>query len=225
MKRIITIFAAAITLFSMPTALRAQWRVGANAGAAFNLYSINKQFMTDYRYDGVWGVTMGVVSQYNFSEWLGVRAGLNITQRNYRHTRNVYAERLDCLYRNDYLLLPFTANFSFGGRSLRGFLDLGVYGGYWLSGNRSGKEYASFGETPQSFSEPIAFMAEKDQRWDFGYAGGIGLEWRFAPHWAVQAEAFGYYSVVSTVKQYMAQVKDYRYNTTLGLQAGVIYLF
>lgn len=225
MKRIITFFAAAFMLFSLPQALHAQWKVGVNAGATYNLYSLDKQFMTDYRYDGVWGLTLGVASQYSFTEWLGLKAGLNIAQRNYRHTRNAYADRLDCLYRNDYLLLPFTADFSFGGRSLRGFLDLGVYGGYWLSGHRSGKEYTSFGETPQTFSEDIVFLAEKDQRWDFGYAGGIGLEWRFAPHWAVQAEALGYYSVVSSVKQYMAQVKDYRYNTTPGLQAGVYYIF
>lgn len=225
MKRSISLTAAALLLALLPQALHAQWKVGVNAGAAYNLYAIDKQYMTDYRYDGAWGATMGVTSQYNFTEWMGVKAALDITQRSYRHTRNVYADRLNCLYRHDYLLLPVAADFSFGGKSLRGFLDLGVYGGYWLSSHRSGKEYASFSERGYDFSEAVAFNPEKDRRWDFGYCGGIGLEWRFARHWAVQAEATGCYSVTSSVKQYMAQVKDYRYNTTLGLQAGVLYLF
>ena len=225
MKRTITYLTVAVLLSFFPLTLHAQWKVGVNGGAAYNHYSIDKQYMTDYRFDGAWGVSMGILSQYNFTEWLGVRGELNFTQRSYRQTRNVYADRLDCLYRNDYLLLPVTANFSFGGQALRGFLNLGVYGGYWLNSYRSGKDYVSFNDRSYSFSEPVAFNAEKDQRWDFGYAAGIGAEWRFAAHWAVQAEALGYYSVVSSTRQYMTHVKDYRYNTTVGLQAGVLYLF
>lgn len=223
--QILALTVLTLALALLPQVLQAQWRVGVNAGATYNLYSIDKQYMTDYRFNGAWGVTMGVTSQYNFMDWLGVRAGLQVSQRNYRHTRAVEADRLNCLYRNDYLMLPVTANFSFGGASLRGFLDLGVYGGYWLSSYRSGKEYVSLSNFSYDFSEPVHFNAEKDQRWDFGYAGGLGMEWKFSRHWVVQAEALCRYGVVSTVKQYMKHVKDYRYNTTLGLQAGVSYIF
>jgi opacity protein-like surface antigen len=66
---------------------------------------------------------------------------------------------------------------------------------------------------------------KRDQRGDFGYTGGVGLEYKFLPNWAVQIEAVCYYSVVSATKQYMSHVKDYRYHTTLGLQAGVSYVF
>lgn len=216
---------AVISALAFPRTLQAQWRVGVNAGASYNKYAIDKQYMTDYRFNGAWGVTMGVTAQYSFLDWLGVRGSLNLSQRNYRHTRAVLADRLNCLYENDYLLLPMTANFSFGGNALRGFLNLGVYGGYWLNSHRSGREYSSFSNWPYDFSEQVQFNAEKDQRCDFGYTGGVGMEWQFSRHWAVQAEALCYYSIVSSVKQYMTQVKDYRYNTTLGLQAGVMYLF
>ena len=221
-KRPITLAVLALLIF--PLSLGAQWRVGVNAGALYNRFSMDKQYMTDYRYGGAWGVTTGVSAQYNFTPWLGVRTGLSYGQRNYRHTRTERADRLDVLYRNSYFILPVMANFSFGGKAVRGFTDLGVYGGCWTGSHRSGQEFVSTAEESYSFSEKLALNPEKDRRLDFGFAGGMGIEWQVASHWAVMAEAFGYYSVVSTVKQYM-HVKDYRYNTSLGLQAGVYYKF
>ena len=225
MKKIIFTLSVMVLCSLAPQMLRAQWKVSVNAGAVFNKFSIDKQYMTDYRFNGAWGASMGVMTQYNFTDWFGVRAALNFVQRNYQHTRAQRADWLDCKYQNDYLLLPVTANFSFGGKTLKGFLDLGVYGGGWINSHRSGKEYSSIGQTSYEFSEDVAFNTEKDQRLDFGYAAGVGMEWQFVSHWAVQAEALCYYSVVSTVKQYMTHVKDYRYNTTAGLQASIIYLF
>ena len=72
-----SIFAATV-LALLPQMLMAQWRVGVNAGAAYNIYSIDKQYMTDYKYDGVWSFTTGVTGQYNFKDWFGLRAGLNV---------------------------------------------------------------------------------------------------------------------------------------------------
>ena len=222
MKRLLIPLIVALSL--LPQALHAQWKVGVNGGALFNQFSMDKQYMTDYRYYGAWGVTSNVVAQYNFNSWLGVRTGLGFGQRNYRQTRAERADRLDVQYRNDYLILPVMASFSFGGKVVRGFTNLGVYGGYWMVSNRSGKDYSPVIRESYPFSEKVAFNPEKDQRWDFGFTGGVGIACQVARHWSVEAEVLGYYSVVSTVKQYM-RVKDYRYNTSLGLQAGVFYLF
>ena len=220
-KALLCVLALAI----VPQLLSAQWKLSVNAGALYNMYSIDKQFMTDYRYEGAWGYTTDIVAQYNFTDWFGLRAGLTACQRNYRHTRYQMANDLNMLYRNDYLMLPVTAQFSFGGKAVRGLVGLGVYGGFWLNSHRSGMDYTSISDAHFDFSEKVPFNKEKDQRWDFGYTATLGIEWQVAAHWAIQAEAVGYYSVVSSVKQYMAHVKDYRYNTSLGLRAGVIYLF
>lgn len=45
---------------SLPVTAFAQWRVGVNAGADLNHYSINTQFQSDYRYKDRWGVTMAL---------------------------------------------------------------------------------------------------------------------------------------------------------------------
>ena len=213
----------AIPLLLLPVAARAQWRAGVTGGAAYNVFSMDRQYMTDYRLEGRWGASAGVVCQYDFNDWLAVRADLNWTQKNYRKHRMVLKD-MDYHYRNDYLQLPVTASFSFGGEKLRGFCNLGVYAGLWLGSHRAGSDYNNFGGYAYAFSEQVAFDPEVDQRWDFGPAGGLGVQYRIASHWAVMLEARYYYSLVSTVKQYM-RVQDYRYNTTAAIQLGVQYIF
>lgn len=202
---------------------QAQWRLGVTGGADYNVYSMDKQYLDDYRIDGRWGVTMGITGQYDVNDWLGVRADLNWTQKNYRKHR-VILEAMDFKYKNDYLQLPVMASISVGGQKLRGFCNLGVYGGYWMSSHREGTDYSSFGEYVMSFSEKVDFDNDVDQRWDCGLLGGVGMEYRITPHWAAQAEVRYYYSTTSATKQYQ-RVKDYRYNNTTVLQFGISYVF
>ena len=203
-------------------AVHAQWRVGVTAGTDYNMYTMDKQYETDWQTEGRWGATVGVMGQYDVTDWLGVRADLNWTQKNYRH----YRDRVPVSYKyfNDYLQLPVMASLSMGGEKLRGFVNLGVYGGYWLSSHREGWETNIVSLKYYSFSEKVEFDSERDQRWDFGLVGGVGLEYSFAKHWAAQVEARCYYSTTSVQKQYM-RVKDYRYNNTIAIQAGVNYKF
>ena len=211
---------ACVMMLSM--AVHAQWRVGVTGGTDYNLYTMDIQYESDWKTEGRWGATVGITGQYDVTNWLGVRADLNWMQKNYRH----YRERLPISYRyfNDYLQLPVMASLSVGGKKLRGFVNLGVYGGYWLSSHREGYETNIFSVKYYSFSEKVEFDSERDQRWDFGLVGGVGLEYCFAKHWAAQVEARCYYSTTSVQKQYM-RVKDYRYNNTIAIQAGVNYKF
>lgn len=202
---------------------QAQWRVGVTGGADYNVYAMDKQYLDDYRIDGRWGLTLGVTGQYDINDWLGVRADLNWTQKNYRKHR-IVLDKMDYKYQNDYLQLPVMASFSVGGQQLRGFCNLGVYGGYWLNSHREGSDFNNFGEYAITFSEKVAFDDDVDQRWDCGLLGGIGVEYRITPHWAAQAEVRYYYSTTSTTKQYMRNA-DYRYNSTTTIQIGVNYCF
>lgn len=208
-------------LFTLTTS--AQWRVGVTGGADYNVFSMDKQYMTDYQIDGRWGATLGISGQYDINSWLGVRADVNWTQKNYRKHR-VVLDKVDYKYRNDYLQLPVMASFSVGGQKLRGFCNLGVYGGYWLNSHYEGSDYNLFGNYQYQFSKKVEFNSERDQRWDFGLLAGVGIEYHITSHWAAQAEVRYYYSTVSTTKQYM-QKKDYRYNATTAIQLGAFYSF
>ena len=213
---------AAILLCGTTTTF-AQWRVGVTAGADYNTHTMDLQYMNDFRLDGRWGATLGVTGQYDLTDWFGVRADLNWTQKNYRLHRMAY-DVVDYKYRNNYLQLPVMASFSFGGENLRGFCNLGGYAGYWLNSSRWGIDTNSFTSRNYEFSEEVTLDSDRDQRLDGGLVGGVGVEYRFCEHWALQGEVRYYYSLVSTRKQYQ-QTKDYRYNSTAAIQIGASYRF
>ena len=179
--------------------------------------------MTDLVYKDRSGVNFGLMGQYDFNDWLGVRAELDWTQKNYRQTRHVVDDQ-DYKYTNNYLLMPVVASFGFGGEQLRGFCNVGVYGGYWLNSHRKGTDFNNVSEYTYDFDEDVDFDNDRDQRWDCGLVGGLGLEYHFARHWGAQVEARYYYSTTSFRKE-QPHLKDKRYHSTLGLQAGVMYYF
>ena len=218
MKKAITFLA-----LMLPTLAFAQWRVGANVGLSYNHPTIDKQYMTDLKYKDRYGVTFGMMGQYDFNDWLGVRAELDWTQKNYRQTRVVYDQQ-DYKYTNNYLLMPVMASFGFGGEQLRGFCNVGVYGGYWLNSHRKGTDFNNVSDYTYSFDEDVDFVDDSDQRWDCGFVVGLGLEYRFAKRWGAQVEARYFYSTTSFCKE-QPHFKDKRYHSTLGLQAGVMYFF
>ena len=208
----------------MSQAAQAQWRIGASGGADYNWYTINTHYQADYHYSGAWGWSAAVFGQYNFFDWLGLRAELEATERNYRFYRTGMYEGTDYTTHNTYLQLPVLTQFSFGGQKVRGFVNVGFYTGYWIAGKEKGTWYDSFSNEEMDVNSAYVFHKQKDQRWDFGLAGGVGIEYRFLEHWAMHVEGRCYYSLISRTKQYML-VKDYRYNTTLGIQAGFAYIF
>lgn len=209
-------------IMAIPFMAHAQWKIGVTVGADYNHYSINKQYLYDYSYKGRWGMTVGVMGQYNFTDWFGLRADLNWIQKNRRVSRELIPE--DVKYYNNYLQLPVMASFSFGGSKLRGFCNVGVYGGYWMGSRMSGVVYNNFTRRSYSVAQKVDFNNDRDKRWDCGLVGGLGLEYKFANHWGAQVELRYYYSTTSVQKQY-TRLKDYRYNSTLALQAGVCYYF
>ena len=152
-----------------------------------------------------------------------MRAELDWTEKNYRQTRVVFDDQ-DYKYTNNYLLMPVMASFGFGGEKLRGFCNVGVYGGYWLNSHRKGTDVNNVSHYTYSFDEKVEFDKDRDQRWDCGFVGGLGLEYRFAKRWGAQVEARYYYSTTSFCKE-QPHFKDKRYHSTLGLQAGVMYFF
>ena len=212
-----------VVALALAVSANAQLKLGVTAGADYNVYSMDQQYMTDYKVDGRWGTTFGVSGQYNLNEWFGVRADLNLTQKNYRRSRVVY-DYVDYKLTNNYMQLPVMASFSFGSQKLRGFCNLGVYGGYWLSSHRKGSDKNTFSEEFIRFDEKVTFNDERDQRWDCGLVGGVGLEYRIAAHWSAQAEVRYYYSTTSATMQYMRN-RDYRYNSTTTVQIGAYYNF
>lgn len=215
----------------------AQWRIGITGGATYNNYSLDNHYMSDWHIKGAWGKfafkryeflvsTLGVMGQYDFNDWLGIRTDINWSMKNHRQYRTMFKTDYEEL--NSYIQLPIMASFSFGGQKLRGFLNTGIYGGYWLSSYDYGTQMYPMTQIEISGTIKNEFDQDRDQRFDYGLVGGVGVEWRFhylQKDWAWQVvEARLYYSTSSTQKDYM-RIKDPRYNTTFAIQSGLCYFF
>lgn len=233
MKKTFSIIAFILTT----VVCNAQWRIGINGGATYNHYSIDKHYMEDWHHKGAWGKmvmnyneinigTIGVMGQYDFNDWFGIRMDMNFTAKNHKQYRTLVDTDYETI--NKYFQVPVMASFSFGSKKIRGFLNAGIYGGYWLKSHNSGKQ--TFLESGISISGIVdnKFEKKRDQRFDYGLVCGAGLEWKFdflKQKWAWQIlEARVYYSTQSTQKDYM-KIKDPKYNTTIALQSGLCYLF
>lgn len=213
----------------------AQWRVGVQAGYTRNSLSTSSGYFYDRRYVDLGGVTVGVPVQYEFTDWFALGAEVDYIQKNYGQRRSGFYEPLHEDMTNHYLSVPIYARFSFGGTRLRGFLDAGVYGGGWLSAHREGTVFSMFG-TPDDdsnndvgslfqlypYDEKYEFDSRRDNRFEGGALVGIGLECRFTPVWAVQANFRYYRSLTDTQKDYMKERMP-RYYDTFALQFGVIF--
>lgn len=65
----------------LPDRAAAQWKVGVNAGYAYNQYSIDTQYAYDFNFDGRGGLTVGIPVEYGILDWLAVRADFVYLQR------------------------------------------------------------------------------------------------------------------------------------------------
>lgn len=224
-KVLCTLIGSLVLSASVPAA--AQWSVGFSGGYARNTVSTDREYADGLRYEPHNGFTVGIPVQYDFRSWFGLRAELSWVQKGESSHRTDYYEGLYTNTRNNYLQLPVMAHFSFGGERLRGFLHAGGYVGYWVSSHRQGVALMMMGADPEtgswlySFDEKAPFDSRRDNRFEAGLAGGIGLYYRITPRIRIEAEGRCYYALTDMQKQYMKYLIP-RYNTTFTTQIGCI---
>ena len=172
-------FLMVVFLILLPFTLRAQWRVGIIEGIDYNVHSQSVHYMTDYNLHGFVGLTSGVSGQYSFYKWLGVRADLLFTQKNYNISRTDLSQ-VNYTYFNNYLLIPVMASFSFGGDNfpLRGFFNLGNYCGLWLTSHRLGSDINALTGKQYAFAGPVESTVKGTTGWIWVLPEGP--EWNFA---------------------------------------------
>src|SRR3569833_1239302 len=117
---------------------RSQLSVGVEGGYNKNyLYTntSNRDF-TDYKPAS--GFSIGVPIKYTIAPWFAELASPNFTQKNYSQLRSSFFDGVYQTNTNTYIQLPLMGHFMFGGEKLKGFLNLGMYGGYWAGARVKG---------------------------------------------------------------------------------------
>ena len=231
-KSAITIALVLIALLAFQA--KAQWAVGVEAGYDYNSHHLNTQYAYDFRYEGRGGLTIGIPIEYRIFNWFAVRADLTYIERGFKMHRK-YNETFQNR-RDHYLSLPIMARFMFGSQRIKGFLHAGGYVGYWLKSSLDGCEMSltsifdgmenkNNGKVFYSYQKDYTFNPTRDNRFDAGLAGGIGVSYRILPRLEVEIEGRCYYGLTSTTKHYMKHVKQSRFNTTIAVLAGIKYCF
>ena len=226
MKKNLLITMAVILFCLTATQVKAQWALGLQGGWTRTSTDRNNMGRIDESYSSLNGFDLGIQAHYSFNDWLAIRVDLDYMKRSHRMDRYLnYVSKAYTEYRNDYLMLPVMADFSFGGKLLQGHLLCGGFGGYWLKAHVNGT-----GITPhltenfyQDFDANHEFTAE-DQRLTAGLVGGISLTADVYKNIGINLDALYYYDLVSYHKDY-AHLKDPRYLDTFSLTLGVYYKF
>src|SRR5580692_9747295 len=119
---------------------RGQFFVGVEGGPNMNYLTTSNASEPFTNYDGMRGWNIGIPVGYRFFDWLAVQTAPTYIQKNYDIVGTGFFTGVYQKNYNTYLQLPVSLRFSFGGKALRGFLDLGGYAAYWKSGRIQGVE-------------------------------------------------------------------------------------
>lgn len=202
--------------------MSAQWKIGAMAGYTRNELSTSSGYFYDRNYKSYGGFTVGVPVRYEFKDWFALQADLSYMQKNYHITRSdMYSEIYSKTF-NGFVELPVYAKFSFGGRKLRGFLNLGAYSGVWVSRREKGGNYSVSEKKVIEYDESVPFDSRRDNRFDGGLLIGIGLQYGITDRIEVFAEGRYYYGLTDLQRNYMDGQMP-QYNNTLVFQVGCMF--
>ena len=180
------------------------------------------------KYENGHGYVIGISAGYSVTDWFAVYAEPSVIAKSYTLLRTDYAVGNEQNWRNTYLQMPLVAQFSFGGKNILGFVNLGGYAGGWINSRTWGKYQestsysADYGEEYfHYFKENVKFDKERDNRFDCGLLIGLGLKYNFAD-WGIFAEVRYYYSLSDMQKNYMYEQIP-RYNDTYVFTTGAVY--
>lgn len=206
-----------------------KWVIGVKGGRNWTNIDRSNMGRIDETYSPLGNYDASLQARYQLTDWLAVRADLGLTSRSFRMDRNLnYLDPVYTKYSNDYLMLPLMADFSFGGRQLRGHAYAGGFGSYWMEAWMEGKTYwmTDYYVYFEDFNERREFNSE-DQRFIAGAVGGLGLSYAFlnsngtGP--VITLDALYYYDLVSHHKGY-AHLSDPRYLNTLSITVGLAFI-
>jgi hypothetical protein len=210
--------------------------IGLEAGWTTNYLITNISNLSFTRYEALGGYTLAIPLQYSFNTWFALYSNPGIIQKNYVYKRSGFFEGIREVHHNGYLQLPILARFSFGGRRLKGFLNLGVYGAYWAWGRISGSEPNILNPGTQTynsanpagifdvinrydFNQPYQFNSVRDQRFEFGGILGVGVQYDFMNGFTAFVEGRKAQPITDQQKNYMSNQIP-RYNSTYAFSFG-----
>ena len=204
----------------------AQWQLGVEAGCGITSITRSQAGRVDETYGSRASYDIGIYARYSILNWLAIRADLELTERNHRMERNLaYIQPVYTIYRNTYLQLPVMADFSFGGKKVRGHMYAGGFAGALLSGRNKGTTFWMTDDNIYFQDFDVSADLTERNRVTAGLVGGAGLSYDVTDRIILDATVLYYYDLVSYQKDSSKHISDPRYLNTLGITIGAAYKF
>lgn len=227
---------ATIPLFLCSLQGQGQWFVGVEGGPNMNYLTTSNASEPFTNYDGMRGWNISIPVGYQFFDWLALETAPTYIQKNFDIVRTGFFTGVYQKNNNTYLQLPLDLRFSFGGKALRGFVDLGGYAAYWQSGRIKGTEanilnevdtaYENVNPTsilgenyPYTYDQKYVFNSTKDNRMEFGLIGGAGVSYELFQIYTFYLEG-RYYRAMTDQQKHYEMNQAPRYNDNYGLTLG-----
>jgi hypothetical protein len=228
-----------LVLLLLAKPVSAQLYLGLEGGWNRNYLTTSNASQAFTYYKDRDGFSAGIPVLYQFTDWLAVEADPSFIQKNYRIERTGYFTGIYQQNTNGYIQLPLMAQFSFGGKAMRGYVDVGGYAAYWISGRVKGTEpdilnvvdtaYMTvnpgsfFGvNSSYSYNEKYVFDGVKDRRLELGAIAALGVSYECRMRYRFFVEGRYLRSLTDQQKNYETNQTP-RYNDTYGVSAGCLF--
>ncbi len=173
----------AIGLLSVPRVALAQreyspnFAIGGKAGATLSRMSFSPEVHQKFTQ----GMTMGVAARYTEEKYFGLIAEINFIQRGWDEDfAEDEAPQFKYTRTLNYVSIPLMTHIYFGSNKVRGFFNLGPEVSFMLSDNISAnfdyENYKSIPDFPQGYRTNEQLNMPIDRKFDYGIAGGAGIE-------------------------------------------------
>lgn len=234
MKRIYFTVLCTCTLVLNSVQAQQHWSIGIDVGYTNNEFytNISNYEYSYYKKEG--GCIISMPLQYAVRDWFAIQAEPGFIQKSFSLWQTLQtAEPTHLKSTYEYLQLPVMAHFSFGSHKWKGFMNIGGYSAYWVSGHIKGTEVDNYNVPfyppallylPQKVDSKYEFDDRRDRRLQFGFLAGAGVEYMLCAKYSVFAESRYYQDQTEQQKSYMHNQVP-RYNNTIAITAGCIYHF
>jgi hypothetical protein len=145
-----------------------EFSYGVSAGTTFSSFTFNPSVTQTT----LIGTTFGLTGRLSTGENVGLQVELNYSQQGWKEE---FEETPEYTYsrRLDYLQLPFYTHIQFGGKKVKGFLNVGPQIGYLIAeSTNQNLNGAAPGKVNSQHTMPV------EKKFEWGISGGAGIEVR-----------------------------------------------
>ena len=170
--------------------------VGVKGGATLSTVS----FSPEVHQKMTQGLTMGLAARYTEEKFFGLIAEINFTQRGWAEDF-VEDEAPQFSYSRtfNYISIPLLTHIYFGSPKVKGFVNLGPEVSFMLSNsikaNFDYEDYKSIPDFPQGYRNNEQLNKKIDRTFDYGIAGGVGVEFLIKRRHSLMLEGRYYFGL------------------------------